>query len=43
MMELENRMMMKIFGPKRDEERVGWTKWHSEECHAFTPHLVLFG
>jgi hypothetical protein len=28
----ENRVL-RIFGPKRDEERVGWRKLHNEELH----------
>jgi hypothetical protein len=27
----ENRMLRKIFGPKRDEERGGWRTLHNEE------------
>jgi hypothetical protein len=30
---LENRMLRRIFGPKRDEERGGWRKLHTEELH----------
>jgi hypothetical protein len=34
----ENKVLRKIFGPKRDEETVGWRKLHNEELHDF----VLF-
>jgi hypothetical protein len=30
---LENRVLRKIFGPKRDEVTVGWRKLHNEELH----------
>jgi hypothetical protein len=29
----ENRMLRRIFGPKRDEETGGWRKLHNEELH----------
>jgi hypothetical protein len=29
----ENRVLRRIFGPKRDEVRGGWRKLHSEELH----------
>jgi hypothetical protein len=29
----ENRVMRKIFGPKRDEVSRGWRKLHDEELH----------
>jgi hypothetical protein len=29
----ENRVLRRIFGPKRDEETVGWRKLHNEELH----------
>jgi hypothetical protein len=29
----ENRMLRRIFGPKRDEETEGWRKSHNEELH----------
>jgi hypothetical protein len=28
-----NRVLRKIFGPKRDEVRGGWRKLHNEELH----------
>jgi hypothetical protein len=29
----ENRVLRRIFGPKRDEVMGGWRKLHSEELH----------
>jgi hypothetical protein len=29
----ENRMLRRIFGPKRDEVMGGWRKVHKEELH----------
>jgi hypothetical protein len=29
----ENRMLRRIFGPKRDEVTGGWRKFHNEEFH----------
>jgi hypothetical protein len=29
----ENRVLRRIFGPKRDEVRGGWRKLHNEELH----------
>jgi hypothetical protein len=29
----ENRVLMRIFGPKRDEVMGGWRKLHNEELH----------
>jgi hypothetical protein len=29
----ENRVLMIIFGPKKDEETGGWRKLHNEELH----------
>jgi hypothetical protein len=29
----ENRLLRRIFGPKRDEVRGGWRKLHIEELH----------
>jgi hypothetical protein len=29
----ENRVLRKIFGPKRDEETGGWRKLHNKELH----------
>jgi hypothetical protein len=29
----ENRVLRRIFGPKRDEVRGGWRKFNNEELH----------
>jgi hypothetical protein len=29
----ENKLLRRIFGPKRDEGRGGWRKLHNEELH----------
>jgi hypothetical protein len=29
----ENRVLRRIFGPKRDEETGGWEELHNEELH----------
>jgi hypothetical protein len=29
----ENRVLRRIFGPKRDEETAGWRQLHNEELH----------
>jgi hypothetical protein len=29
----ENRVLMRIFGPKKDEVTIGWRKLHNEELH----------
>jgi hypothetical protein len=31
----ENRVLRRIFGPKRDEVTGGWRKLHNEEFHNF--------
>jgi hypothetical protein len=31
----ENRVLKRIFGPKRDELTRGWRKLHNEEFHSF--------
>jgi hypothetical protein len=38
----ENRALRRIFGPKRDEETVGWIKLHNEELHCLysSPSIV---
>jgi hypothetical protein len=33
----ENRVLRRIFGPKRDEETGGWRKLHNEELHNMYP------
>jgi hypothetical protein len=30
----ENRVLRRIFGPKRDEVAGGWRKLHNEELHS---------
>jgi hypothetical protein len=34
----ENRVLRKIFGPKRDEVTRGWRKLHNEELVLFTKY-----
>jgi hypothetical protein len=29
----EKKLLRRIFGPKRDEEKGGWRKLHKEELH----------
>jgi hypothetical protein len=38
----ENRVLRRIFGPKRDEETGGWRKLHNEEFHNLysSPSLI---
>jgi hypothetical protein len=38
----ENRVLRRIFGPKRDEVTGGWRKLHNEELHGlyFSPSIV---
>jgi hypothetical protein len=38
----ENRMLRRIFGPKRDEVAGGWRKLHNEELHNLysTPSII---
>jgi hypothetical protein len=39
----ENRVMRRIFGPKRDEVTGEWRKLHNEELNNFfTLHPILF-
>jgi hypothetical protein len=33
----ENRVLRRIFGPKRDEVTGGWRKLHNEELHNLYP------
>jgi hypothetical protein len=32
---LENKVLRRTFGPKRDEVKGGWRKLHNEELHNF--------
>jgi hypothetical protein len=38
----ENRVLRRIFGPKRDEVTAGWRKLHNEELHGLysSPSIV---
>jgi hypothetical protein len=38
----ENRVLRRIFGPKRDEVTEGWRKLHNAELHNiyFSPNLI---
>jgi hypothetical protein len=38
----ENRVLRRIFGPKRDEMTGGWRKLHNEEFHNFcsSPSII---
>jgi hypothetical protein len=38
----ENRVLRKIFGPKRDKVTGDWRKWHNEELHDLycSPNIV---
>jgi hypothetical protein len=40
---LENRVLRRIFGPKRDEETGEWRRLHNEELHVLYPHQISFG
>jgi hypothetical protein len=39
---IENRVLRKIFGPKRDEVTGEWRKLHSEELHTLclSPNII---
>jgi hypothetical protein len=38
----ENRVLRRIFGPKRDEVTGGWRKLHNEELHGFySSHSII--
>jgi hypothetical protein len=41
-MEFENRVLRRIFGPKRDEMTGGWSKLHNEELHSLysSPSII---
>jgi hypothetical protein len=38
----ENKVLRRIFGPKRDEVTGGWRKLHNEELHSFcsSPSII---
>jgi hypothetical protein len=38
----ENRVLSRIFGPKRDEVTGGWRKLHNEALHnlVFSPSII---
>jgi hypothetical protein len=38
----ENRVLRRIFGPKRDEETGGWRELHNEELHKLysSPRII---
>jgi hypothetical protein len=38
---LENRVLRRIYGPKRDEETGGWRKLHNEELHKFYSSPII--
>jgi hypothetical protein len=37
----ENRVLRRIFGPKRDEVMGGWRKLHNEELRNLYPHSLM--
>jgi hypothetical protein len=39
----ENRVLRRIFGPKRDEVTGGWRKLHDEELHNLysSPNIII--
>ena len=39
----ENRVLRRIFGPKRDEVKEEWRKLHNEELNDLYSSLILFG
>jgi hypothetical protein len=41
----ENRMLRRIFGPKRNEVTRGWRKLHNEEFHNmhFSSNVISYG
>jgi hypothetical protein len=39
----ENRLLRRIFGPKRDKETVEWRKLLNEKLNVYTHHPLLFG
>ena len=39
----ENRVLRRVFGPKRDEVTEDWRKLHNEEFVICTPYRILRG
>jgi hypothetical protein len=39
----ENRVLQRIFGPKRDEVTGEWRRLHNEELYDLTAHQILLG
>jgi hypothetical protein len=39
----ENRVLRRIFGPKRDEVMEEWRKMHNEELHNFYSSQISLG
>jgi hypothetical protein len=39
----ENKMLRRIFGPKRDEVTGEWRRLHNEKLVLCTPHQISFG
>jgi hypothetical protein len=37
----ENRVLRRIFGPKRDEVVGGWRKLHNEELRNSSPNIII--
>jgi hypothetical protein len=38
----ENRLLRRIFGPKREEVRKGWRKLHDKYLHNVTHYLTIW-
>jgi hypothetical protein len=39
---LENRVLRRIYGPKRDKVTEGWRKLHNEELHSsYSPPSII--
>ena len=39
----ENRVLRRVFGPRRDEVTEEWGKLHNKELNDLYPHQILFG
>jgi hypothetical protein len=39
----ENKVLRRIFGPKREEMTGGCRRLHNEELHNYTLHQILLG